>query len=69
MPETAALSEPVGDYQPVRQPVRQPTQERPSRVETRRPAAAPVHAAPRAPQPVKPKTTQHQESGWHVLNR
>lgn len=69
MPETAALSEHVGDYQPVRQPVRQPIQERPSRVQNRRPAAAPVHAAPRAPQPVKPKTTQHQESGWHVLNR
>jgi len=69
MPKTAALTETVGDYQPVRQPVRQPTQERPTRVQTRRPAMAPVNAAPRVQQPAKPKATQHQESGWHALDR
>jgi hypothetical protein len=71
MPETSALSQPASDYLPVRQPV----QERPNRVENRRPALAPVHAAPRVSQPVQPqpvvqpKATQHTESGWHALNR
>ncbi|WDQ18057.1 hypothetical protein [Rhodopirellula sp. P2] len=65
LPETAALSEPAGDYQPVRQPV----QERLNRVQSRRPAVAPVNATPRASQPAKPQATQHQESGWHALNR
>ncbi|MEO9933293.1 hypothetical protein [Rhodopirellula bahusiensis] len=70
MPATKALSEPVGDYQPVRQPM----QDRSTRVQSLRPSTASNNAAQRAlqpitPKPVKPQPTKHKESGWHALDR